>query len=61
MSDLKAKLTLDEPKPCPKCGADVWDVYGHYCDHCSMIEYLIWRHAMNWPLDDDDKKRLGLT
>jgi hypothetical protein len=61
MSDLKAKLILDEPRPCPQCGADVWDVYGHYCDVCSMIEYLKFRHALNWPLTDEDKQRLGLT
>lgn len=60
MGAVKAKLILDEPTQCPQCGAEVWDVYANFCKVCGTIAYLVFRHAMNWPLDDNDKKRLGL-
>jgi hypothetical protein len=40
MGDLKAKLILDEPLPCPNCGADVWEVYANWCKDCTEPVYL---------------------
>lgn len=34
---------------------------GRLCKVCGTIAYLIFRHAMDWPLDEADKKRLGLA
>lgn len=60
MGDIKAKLIRDEPEPCPECGTPMWGVYDALCQVCAVISYLKFRHAMDWPLDDDDKRRLGL-
>lgn len=49
-----------EPVPCRDCGEPLWFAYEYLCDVCLTIAYLHFRHAMNWPLDEADKKRLGL-
>jgi hypothetical protein len=49
------------PEPCPECGEPVWEMYATLCNPCHVIGYLQWRYVMNWPLDDADKKRLGLA
>lgn len=46
---------------CPECKTDVFEPHvGAFCKVCGMIAYLNFRHVMNWPLDAEEKKRLGL-
>lgn len=49
------------PTPCVKCGAPVTEILPETCEVCSMILYLEFRFEANWPLDEADKKRLGLA
>jgi hypothetical protein len=49
------------PVICPKCGEEIWEPYAYTCNVCFVIAYLEFRHVMNWPLDAQDKRRLGLN
>ena len=49
-----------KPVPCHGCGTPLWEPYSAQCDHCHMVSYLVFRHAMDWPLDEQDFIRLGL-
>jgi hypothetical protein len=49
-----------KPVPCFGCGEPIWETYNAQCDHCHMVGYLIFRHAVDWPLDEYDMVRLGL-
>lgn len=61
MAGLAQKIFRDKPGICAICGKpEARYVLCTLCDVCNVIEYLKFRHAMNWPLDDLDKKRLGL-
>lgn len=62
MSGWKQKVFRDNPGDCTRCGKpEALYVLSPLCDVCNVIVYLEFRHAMNWPLDDIDKKRLGLS
>ena len=61
MGALNAVLKRSKPVPCNQCGQPVTDLYTGNCDVCRVINYLTFRHAVGWPLDNDDKKRLGLV
>ena len=55
-------LYRKKPAQCPTCGEwELWHYHAGQCDVCFTVSYLVFRHAMNWPLDSADKKRLGLT
>lgn len=57
-----AAVTRDKKVPCQDCGeVTVWHINMGSCDVCFVIAYLKFRHAWGWPLDDLDKKRLGLV
>lgn len=62
MAATKAKLTRDTKATCKQCGTkeSVTHVYTDICPVCVTVNYLMFRHAMHWPLDEDTKKRLGL-
>jgi hypothetical protein len=45
----------------PNCKGPVEPGQVNYCKVCVTIAYLEFRFAFNWPLDDNDKRRLGLT
>lgn len=52
----------NKPVPCNGgCGTLLYEPYSAQCRHCHIIGYLIFRHAIGWPLTDEDKVRLGLT
>lgn len=62
MGALNAKIIEDEPKVCNQCGEKtVWTVYAANCQPCRALNYIMFRHAMDWPLDDEDKRALGLV
>lgn len=51
---------LKKPVQCNDCGADIWEPMTPLCPPCTTVHYLKFRHAMNWPLTEQDKERLGL-
>lgn len=46
---------------CPECKTKVFEPFTGACKVCSTIAYLNFRFAFDWPLTDEDKKRLGLS
>lgn len=61
MGGLKDEIYRKKPGKCEICGAmEARYLVHNLCDVCATVEYLKFRHAMNWPLDESDKKRLGL-
>lgn len=60
--NIAYKVYRDEPVPCTKCDVGLARyTMDELCDVCHMILYLEFRYVWNWPLDDVDKKRLGLV
>lgn len=50
-----------EPRECAGCHEITnYSWYVALCMPCFIVEYLKFRYAMDWPLDEHDKKRLGL-
>jgi len=52
VAGLNAKTRLDEPRPCPECGKDVWEVYGNLCDDCAAPVYRRFLEVMGMPVPD---------
>lgn len=52
MGDVHVKTRLDEPRQCPECGADVWDVYGNLCGDCAEPLLRRFREVMGMMVPD---------
>jgi hypothetical protein len=60
MSNLKDKIRRDEPGNCTQCGQpEAWHVYTDLCQYCVAMNFLAFRHAMGWPLDDLARRNIG--
>jgi len=55
------KVYRDEPGKCSQCEqGQVLLVNVDVCEYCWAMNYLAFRHAMNWPMDDRAWRAIGM-